>query len=99
MAADLEHEGQADFVQKKGAALKADILKYPHHGKEPLRRDYLEAVSPLFMVVTNNQTRTEGWKYVRSTGIAHAYTVPGFVYLATDGQTWIADRIPSKVKY
>lgn len=99
MAADLEKAGQQRFVELKGGALKADVLKYPHHGKEALDKQYMEAVVPLFMVVTNNQTETEGRKYIRNSGVAYAYTVPGFVYLSTDGATWIADRIVSKIKY
>lgn len=99
MAADLEHDGQEQLVQLKGSALDADVLKYPHHGKDPLRTDYMEAVSPLFMVVTNNLAEHPGRKYVRASGVPNAYTVPGFVCLTTDGQTWVADRIVSKLKY
>ncbi len=99
MAADLVRDGQKEMVALKGDRLDADILKYPHHGKEALVKVYQEAVSPLFMVVTNNHTKTEGYKAIRSSGIPRAYTVPGFVYLSTDGQTWIADRIVSEIKY
>ncbi len=99
MAADLVRDGQKAFVELKGDKLDADILKYPHHGKEPLVKAYQEAVSPLFVIVTNNHTKTEGYKAIRSSGIPRAYTVPGFVYLSTDGKTWIADRIISEIKY
>ncbi len=99
MAADLEKTGQNEYVNRLGSALDADILKYPHHGLEKLTDGYVEAVSPLFMVITNNQRQTEGWKYIRRSGIGYAYTVPGFVYLCTDGQTWVADRIVSEIKY
>lgn len=99
MAADLEKSGQKDYVAWKGDALDADILKYPHHGLEKLVADYADAVSPLFMFVTNNQRDTEGRRYIRNSGVPYAYTVPGFVYLTTDGQTWIADRIVSVKKY
>lgn len=96
MAADLEHSGQEKFVALKGELLDADILKYPHHGKDPLKQAYMEAVSPLFMIVTNNLKETAGKKYIRSTGVPYAYTVPGFVRLQTDGQTWVVDRIVSE---
>ena len=99
MAADLESNGQTKFVELKGDALKADILKYPHHGIEKLREDYMAAVSPLFMFVTNNLTEREGRKYIRNCGVPSGYTVPGFVYLSTDGQTWVADKIPSEIRY
>ncbi|MBQ8554696.1 MAG: MBL fold metallo-hydrolase [Clostridia bacterium] len=99
MAADLEKPGQNKYVELKGEKLDADILKYPHHGLEKLTDSYAAAVSPLFMVITNNQRSTEGKKYIQRSGIPYAYTVPGFVYLTTDGQTWVADRIVCEKKY
>lgn len=99
MTADLEKTGQAKYVELKGEALRADILKYPHHGLEKLTDEYAAAVSPLFSVVTNNQRSTEGKKYIDRSDMACAWTVPGFVTLTTDGATWIVDRVPSEVKY
>ena len=99
MAADLESAGQKQLLALKGDALDADILKYPHHGLEKLNVEYMEAVSPLFLFVTNNLRNTDGRKYIQRSGIANAYTVPGFVYLSTDGMTWVADRIVSVKKY
>ncbi len=99
MAADLEKNGQNKLVEMKGEALDADILKYPHHGLEKLTDAYAKAVSPLFLVVTNNQRDTEGKKYIRRCGVPFAYTVPGFVTLTTDGATWVVDREESKIKY
>lgn len=99
MAADLEKTGQARYVEWKGGALKADVLKYPHHGLEKLTDEYATAVSPLYMIVTNNQRSTEGKKYIQRSGIPCAWTVPGFVVLTTDGATWLVERVPSEVKY
>lgn len=99
MAADLQGDGQARMVELHGDALDADILKYPHHGIEVLREDYLAAVSPLMVVVTNNHRQTSGWKWIMKAGIPYAYTVPNFVHLTTDGTTWLAEKIVSDVKY
>ena len=99
LAADLQQAGQLRYVEWKGAALKADILKYPHHGLEKLVDEYLAAVSPLYFVVTNNQHSSDGKKYILRSGIPCAWTVPGFVTLTTDGVTWVVDRIPSDIKY
>lgn len=99
MTADLEKAGQKQYLELKGEALDADILKYPHHGLEKLVTEYADAVSPEFLFVTNNLRSTEGRKYIQRSGIPNAYTVPGFVYLTTDGTTWIADRIVSEKKY
>ena len=101
LAADLQQNGQNKMVELHGAALDADILKYPHHGIEVLREDYMAAVSPLFLVITNNHRQTAGWKWIHSdkNTIPYAYTVPNLVHLTTDGTTWIAEKIPSAVKY
>ena len=101
MAADLETTGQKKFVEMMGEALDADILKYPHHGIQVLTDEYREAVSPLFMVITNNHRQTAGWKWINGAQntIPYAYTVPDLVHLVTDGTTWIVEKIPSDVKY
>ena len=101
MAADLQQDGQKWLVETHGDELDADILKYPHHGIEVLREDYMAAVSPLFLVITNNHRQTAGWKWIHSdkNTIPFAYTVPDLVHLTTDGTTWIAEKIPSAVKY
>lgn len=101
LAADLQQNGQQKMVELHGEVLDADILKYPHHGIEVLREDYMAAVSPLFLVVTNNHRQTAGWKWITSgkAGVPYAYTVPNLVHLTTDGATWIAEKIPSAVKY
>ncbi len=100
MAADLETNGQKKLVELKGDALDADILKYPHHGIQVLVDEYREAVSPLFMVITNNHRQTAGWKWInKQTEIPFAYTVPNLVHLTTDGQTWIVEKLISDVKY
>lgn len=101
LAADLQQNGQQKMVELHGEALDADILKYPHHGIEVLREDYMAAVSPLFLVVTNNHRQTAGWKWITSgkAGVPYAYTVPNLVHLTTDGTTWIAEKLPSAVKY
>lgn len=99
MAADLEKTGQERYVALKGDALKADILKYPHHGLEKLIDEYAAAVGAEYYVVTNNQRSTEGKKYITRSGVPCAWTVPGFVTLITDGTTWVVERVPSEVKY
>lgn len=99
MAADLEKTGQERYVEWKGAALKADVLKYPHHGLERLTDGYAAAVDPVYFVVTNNQRSTDGKKYITRSGIPCAWTVPGLVVLTTDGTTWLVERVPSDVKY
>lgn len=100
MAADLQPNGQKRLTDLKGDALDADILKYPHHGIEVLQEDYLKAVSPMFLVITNNEKNRDGSKWIKSQKeIPFAFTVPNLVHLTTDGVRWIVEKIPSDVKY
>ena len=101
LAADLQQDGQKQMLELHGEWLDADILKYPHHGIEVLREDYMAAVSPELLVVTNNHRQTAGWKWIHSAQntIPYAYTVPNLVHLTTDGTTWIAEKLTSAVKY
>ena len=99
-SADLEQKGQNGLIEKVGAEmLKADVLKYPHHGLQALTPEYRAAVSPELAIVTCNQRETEGKKYIRRTVLDTVWTVPGFVHLMTDGEMWVCDRIVSDVKY
>jgi len=76
--------------------LDADILKYPHHGIQVLQADFLEKVSPVFTVITNQDyermanTKTR----LRMKKIPFAFTLKGPVAACTDGQTWIVERLP-----
>ena len=99
-SADLEQKGQNGLIAKVGAEmLKADVLKYPHHGLQALTPEYRAAVSPELAIVTCNQRETEGKKYIRRTALDTVWTVPGFIHLTTDGEMWVCDRIVSDVKY
>ena len=99
-SADLEQKGQNGLIKKVGAEmLKADVLKYPHHGLQGLTPEYRAAVSPELAIVTCNQRETEGKKYIRRTALDTVWTVPGFIHLTTDGEMWVCDRIVSDVKY
>lgn len=92
--ADIEKNGQTRMVQAiPPELLDVDVLKYPHHGKEELVREFREGVSPLFSVITNNSNDYPGKKSLTRLGMAYAITVPGFVRLRTDGVTWVVDRL------
>ena len=96
--ADAERSGQANLLSRVPAAeLKADLLKYPHHGKSPLDDDFLQAVSPDAAIVTNRTVPDwNGVKYLTAKGIPFIYTNQNDVYLhlVTDGQHWIAEQVP-----
>ena len=54
--ADVERKGQAALIERVPTRdLKADIIKYPHHGKRPLQKAFYEAVSPEIAIYTNKE--------------------------------------------
>ena len=95
-AADITKETQALLTEQiDPALLDIDVLKYPHHGKDALDEAFAAATSPLFAVITNNGGMTSGAsrKFLGNAHIAFSTTVPGFVSCATDGQTWLVQRL------
>ena len=74
--------------------LDVDVLKYPHHGLNKLDDDFCDALSPLLSVITNNGTKGgPARRYLKGRGVPYAITVPGYVSLTTDGETWLAQRL------
>lgn len=96
-AADAEKPGQRMLVEEVGPEkLKADILKYPHHGKLTLEDSYLAAVGPRIAVITNYRGFGESWRYLRAKGVGMIYTNRDrlFLHLATDGIHWLCEYVP-----
>ncbi len=90
LCADIIGETQHYFLENLPAdVLKADVVKAPHHGLTPFVTEFLTAVDPEFIWVTNfssatNKTNAQA-KY-RSLPIKHSGD--GTVYLETDGEDW-----------
>ena len=99
--ADADTKGQASLTARVPTRdLKADLLKYPHHGKRPLDKAFYEAVSPEIAIVTNK--RVEDWKgvrYLKKHKIPYYYTnmyekkIPLYLHLMTDGEHWVIERV------
>ena len=69
--------------------LKADILKYPHHALTAARGDYMTAVSPEFVFVTNRKINIP--KVMEQLDYRHIparFTTAGRMVIATDGKDW-----------
>ena len=95
--ADMEKPGQRLLLAEVGPeTLRADILKYPHHGKLTLEDAFLEAVSPLMAVVTNYRQFGESYRYLLSKNIPIVYTNRDkiFLHLITDGEHWLCEYVP-----
>lgn len=95
MAADIESHAQGSLNKKPPEfGLKADILKYPHHGVAKIGWKFLGNVQPELAIVTSKlvsikDTVADSEKH----GLPLVSTVPGVVRLRTDGIIWVVDRI------
>ena len=96
--ADATNRAQKRLVEKVGAdALKADILKYPHHGLNAMAEPFKAAVSPELAIITNMSPRTGDAVYqMRLARISYLYTTTGAIRARTDGAIWIVDYLTEK---
>lgn len=101
LTADVERRAQA--VLSELYDLKADILKFPHHGLDATARDFLYNVAPEFVVITHNSTSTrEAQRQLLKYGCDRvAFATLGLITLQTDGEKWIVrqDLSPDMVGY
>lgn len=73
--------------------LKADVLKYPHHGYDVLQPGFLAMVSPELAICTCGEGNTEGIKQMREHGVACLLTANQSLRLATDGKVWTVEKV------
>ncbi len=89
-------QGAAQALLAEGTApgtLKADILKFPHHGYQPMNEEFLAAVSPALVVATSGQLSDPGLVWLREKGVPVHMTANSMTKLTTDGKTWVLDRL------
>lgn len=80
--------GDADSLD-----LKTDVLKYPHHGYEPLQEGFFEMVSPVLAICTCGQSSTDGLAQLREKGVSFFLTAHSALRLATDGTVWTVEKL------
>lgn len=98
LTADIENRAQAELVANPPACgLKADILKYPHHGHEAPNDKLWEMISPEFVVITAHEIRSpKALAYLERFGTPSASTWHGMLRLRTDGVIWVVDYMPTE---
>lgn len=72
--------------------LKADILKFPHHGYANMQEQFLDMVDPDFVICTGGKLDTTGIEQLRRRKIPFLLTARGVTRLATDGNIWLIER-------
>lgn len=91
LLADVTTESMDNFVEIKGEAMRADVVKMPHHGINTPSRTTMECIQPQFAVITH-------WRHEitnRTVSRLREYKVPmkfsgeGIVEMVTDGESWM----------
>lgn len=91
LCADITGDVQKGFATDLGPEiLDCDLLKFPHHGITPVTTEFLEAATPLAVVITNRQEETHpnSSGQMRARSISVMYSALGTVYAVTDGTDW-----------
>lgn len=89
LCADINGEVQHWFLQKDAAWFQADVIKVPHHGITPVVTEFLDAVAPALICVTN--TKEKGMRAVyqaRGRNLPWLCSGEGEIVLETDGVDW-----------
>lgn len=93
LTADLTGEAQKWFANNYGSKLHADILKFPHHGITAMVSDFLMAVNPSFVFVTNRFWGTDkANKQLKKYEIPFMHHSIGTIIMETDGKDWYVEQ-------
>ena len=100
---DIEYQGQRSLLAAiEPEDLKADILRYPHHGKSAMIDALFDAISPELTIITNTNRIVELRESTKFLGYRHASVLythrpPWVIRLRTDGENWICDQFAVEV--
>lgn len=94
-AADVENHAQRSFGENPPAeGIRADILKYPHHGQVKMHDPFFAAISPRLVIMNGaNQVMTGGKNYLNRNKVPYLISYQGLIRLRTDGQIWVVDYL------
>lgn len=90
---DVENHAQRSFGENPPAeGLKADILKYPHHGQVKLHDPFFDAIDPELVFMNGANQVMEGAKnYLKKRKVPYLIGYEGLTRLRTDGKVWVVD--------
>ena len=97
--ADMELRGQHQlFEALSPESLKADILRYPHHGKRFMVEELYQAIDPSLVIITNSpripevrqSTKFLDYKHVP---VAYTHRADHALHLITDGRRWLCEEL------
>lgn len=92
LAADVTAEAQRELARTR-EDLRADILKYPHHGLGRLAKEFLAAVAPEYAVFTHGSKNTRAAQgQLKAKGVDFGFATWGVIHLSTNGQYWLVEQ-------
>ena len=92
LTGDAENLAQ-QYYAANNYDLKADILKYPHHGLSLLDPGFLELVDPELIFVTHGNMHTEAaQKTMNKAGIPYSFGGWGMIHISTNGEYWLVEH-------
>lgn len=94
-AGDVENRAQRDYGgNPPEGGLKADILKMPHHGQQPLQDVFLAVVQPELVFMNGAADVMNGGKnYLKKNGVPFILGYQGLTRMRTDGAIWVVDYL------
>lgn len=91
LCADIESHAQRALTVELGDALRADIIKLPHHGLAAFTREFCAVVQPKLATISHNRGNERVESLIRALnyrGIDWKLTVDGTIVCTTDGTEW-----------
>lgn len=90
---DVENHAQRSFGENPPeGGLKADIMKYPHHGQVKLHDPFFEAIDPELVFMNGANAVMDGAKsYLDKRRVPYLIGYTGLIRLRTDGVVWVVD--------
>ena len=94
-AGDVENRAQTDYgTNPPPCGLKADVLKMPHHGQQPLQDAFLAQVQPELVFMNGAaDVMNGGKKYLNKNGVPFILGYQGLTRMRTDGAIWVIDYL------
>lgn len=87
LAADVDVFAQNRIYKAYPDALKADVLKYPHHGTGDLDPGFFKAVSPEFTIITHGSGDTKKSQCLLDRwNIPYMFATRGVITIHSDGE-------------
>jgi len=95
LCGDNESRSQKYFSENPPhVSLKADIMKYPHHGHAPLSKEFKAAVDPEFCILTGSVgALDETTAYLKKQELPYLIAYQGITRMRTDGNIWVIDYL------